>query len=100
MDQLTPPARGDVLATGFGATVSMWLMAYVAMMQPGLVLGEIIFAAMLLCLVVAGFVVGVTRSGDDINLELDNGWVVSMNNVETILDPSLLEPPEDEADEE
>jgi cytochrome c oxidase assembly protein subunit 15 len=52
-----------VLATGFGATVAMWVMAYLAMMRPGLLLGELIFAAMLGCLVVAGFVAGRWTSG-------------------------------------
>jgi flagellar basal-body rod modification protein FlgD len=40
---------------------------------------------------VAGYVVAVSRSADEVNLELDNGWTVSMENVETIIDPSLLE---------
>ena len=46
---------------------------------------------------VAGFVIGVSRAGDDVNLELDNGWVVPMNNVETILDPSVFDQPEEDA---
>lgn len=41
---------------------------------------------------VAGVVVAVLREGDSINLELDNGWVVPLSNVETILDSSLDEP--------
>ena len=40
---------------------------------------------------VAGYVVGVSKEGDNINLELDNNWVVPMNNVETILDPKVFE---------
>ena len=39
---------------------------------------------------VAGFVVSVIRQGDDITLELDNGWHVPITGVETVIDPSLL----------
>lgn len=39
---------------------------------------------------VAGFVVSVIRQGDDITLELDNGWLVPVTNVETVIDPDLL----------
>jgi flagellar basal-body rod modification protein FlgD len=39
---------------------------------------------------VAGWVVAVIREGDSINLELDNGWIVPMSGVETIIDPSLF----------
>lgn len=39
---------------------------------------------------VAGFVVSVIRQGDDITLELDNGWLVPVTGVETVIDPSLL----------
>jgi flagellar basal-body rod modification protein FlgD len=47
---------------------------------------------------VAGFVVSAIRQGDDIALELDNGWFVPINNVETVIDPSLLpEAPESPA---
>jgi flagellar basal-body rod modification protein FlgD len=40
---------------------------------------------------VAGYVVGVSRIGDQVNLELDNNWVVPMSNLEMILDPALVE---------
>ena len=46
---------------------------------------------------VAGFVVSVIRQGDDINLELDNGWIVPISGVETVIDPDLL--PEEPAEE-
>jgi flagellar hook assembly protein FlgD len=39
---------------------------------------------------VAGFVMSVIRQGNDVNLELDNGWIVPISNVETVVDPSLL----------
>jgi hypothetical protein len=39
---------------------------------------------------VAGYVVSVVRQGDDIHLELDNGWFVPFENVETVVDPSIF----------
>jgi flagellar basal-body rod modification protein FlgD len=39
---------------------------------------------------VAGYVVSVIRQGDDVNLELDNGWVVPISGVETVINPDLL----------
>ncbi len=45
----------DVLAIGFGATVVMWAIAYVSLMQPGQVVGELLFGAIVLCAVGAGF---------------------------------------------
>ncbi len=53
---------------------------------------------------VAGYVVSVVRQNDDIAVELDNGWFVNVNNVETIVDPSVIESiaddgPVDEVDE-
>lgn len=47
---------------------------------------------------VAGFVVSVIRQGDDITLELDNGWHVPISGVETVIDPALL-PDADPPDE-
>lgn len=43
---------------------------------------------------VTGFVVSVIRQGDTINLELDTGWWVPIENVETVLDPQIFEEPE------
>ena len=40
---------------------------------------------------VAGYVVSVVRQDDEIYVELDNGWFVRVDNVETIIDPDLLE---------
>jgi flagellar basal-body rod modification protein FlgD len=39
---------------------------------------------------VAGTVVSVARQDDKVSLLLDNGWVVPMENVETIVDPSIF----------
>jgi flagellar basal-body rod modification protein FlgD len=39
---------------------------------------------------VAGIVVSVARENDKVNLELDNGWVVPINNVERVIDPGQL----------
>ncbi len=40
---------------------------------------------------VAGYVVSVIRQGDHVHLELDGGWLVPIDGVETVIDPSLLE---------
>jgi len=43
---------------------------------------------------VAGNVVSVVKQGDKVNLELDNGWIVPINNVETIVNPQQpVQPP-------
>lgn len=39
---------------------------------------------------VAGFVVAVSRERNTVNLELDNGWTVPINNVERLIDPDQL----------
>jgi len=39
---------------------------------------------------VAGFVVSVIRQGSDINIELDNGWIVPISGVETVIDPDQI----------
>lgn len=39
---------------------------------------------------VAGYVVSVVRQDNEIDLELDNGWVVPIDRVETVIDPALL----------
>ena len=49
---------GRTLAVAFGTTVAMWAIAYVSMMQPGLIVGEALFGLILLCIVAGGFVVG------------------------------------------
>ena len=45
---------------------------------------------------VAGFAVSVIRQGSDINIELDNGWIVPISGVETVIDPDQIpEAPEE-----
>lgn len=40
---------------------------------------------------VAGFVLSVIRQGNDVNLELDNGWIVPMEGVEQVINPPELD---------
>ena len=56
---------------------------------------------------VQGFVVTAKREGDDISLELDTGWRVPIENVETIVDPRIFasaqpeeQSPAEESDDE
>jgi flagellar basal-body rod modification protein FlgD len=37
---------------------------------------------------VAGFVISVSKQGENVNLELDNGWTVPMGGVEQVIDPT------------
>jgi cytochrome c oxidase assembly protein subunit 15 len=46
------------LALGFAATATLWALGYLALMQPGQALGEVLFALMLGVLFVAGFIGG------------------------------------------
>ncbi len=39
---------------------------------------------------VAGTVLSVVRQGDSVSLELSSGWMLPMDNVEVIVDPSTL----------
>ena len=48
---------------------------------------------------VAGYVVSVIKEGDSVNMELDTGFVVPFESVETIVDPSIFENLGDSADE-
>ncbi len=50
--------RGLPLAIGFAATVAMWAVAYVAMMRPGQLAGEVLFALMGIILVLAARISG------------------------------------------
>ncbi len=67
-----PNARGRALAVGFGVTVAMWAVAYVSLLQPGLVVGELLFAMELGCLFVGGVIVG--RAA----LPNEEGWAAGM----------------------
>ncbi|MCI0677046.1 MAG: COX15/CtaA family protein [Phycisphaerales bacterium] len=50
--------QGMVLAIGFAVTVAMWAITYIALMSPGLAVGEVLFGLTLGCLVAGGYVVG------------------------------------------
>lgn len=52
--------RGRTLAIGFATAVAMWVVAYIAMMKAGLVMGEVLFGFTLLCLIAGGIVAGRT----------------------------------------
>ena len=47
-----------ILTIGYATTVAMWAVGYVSMMNPGLILGEILFGVMLACLLVGGLAAG------------------------------------------
>ena len=51
-------SRGLVIGLGFATTTLMWALGYLAFMQPGLAVGEIVFAAELLVLGLGGFFAG------------------------------------------
>jgi hypothetical protein len=50
---------------------------------------------------VAGYVVSIIRQGNIVSLELDNGWIVPISGVETIIDPSMfdVDDPQNPADD-
>src|SRR5688572_6565294 len=52
------PAPGRTLAIGFATTVAMWAIAYLAMMKPGLVIGEALFIVTLGCIFLGGAIAG------------------------------------------
>ena len=37
-----------------------------------------------------GLVIGISRNGEQVNLDLDNGYQIPMNQLETVLDPQIL----------
>ncbi|MGI9012754.1 MAG: flagellar hook capping FlgD N-terminal domain-containing protein [Phycisphaerales bacterium] len=39
---------------------------------------------------VDGFVIGVSRAGDKVHLELDNGFRISMDQLESVIDPAII----------
>lgn len=57
--RVSPLARS--LALGFAGAVAMWAVAYVALMRPGAIVGEALFALTLACVFIAGFVSGRER---------------------------------------
>jgi len=52
-----------VLAIALASTIVMWVIAYIALMQPGRLMGEFLFGAMLSCLACGGFVGGQYAGG-------------------------------------
>ena len=48
--------RSQTLALGFATTAAQWALAYVAMIGPGQLIGDALFALTLACPVVAGFI--------------------------------------------
>ena len=54
---------GRTLAIGLAMTTAMWVFAFIAFMQVGLALGEVLFALTLLVLVIGGGVIGFTGGG-------------------------------------
>ncbi len=56
---LSPSSRRSLtLGFGFATATVMWALGYVAFMQPGLVIGEIVFALELLVVAAGGFMAG------------------------------------------
>ena len=53
--------RPMTLALGFAAAVAMWAAGYVAMMAPGLLVGEVLFAICILCVPAVAFIAGRRR---------------------------------------
>jgi len=58
-------ARGRTLAVGFGTAVAMWAAGYVAMMKPGLFLGELLFCVTLGMVVFGGIIAGRNHRPDE-----------------------------------
>ena len=50
--------RGLPLALAFATSLAMWAIGYVAMMRPGLIAGEMLFAGMFVALIFGGFIAG------------------------------------------
>ena len=55
-----PQRVARVLTFGFGATTVMWMLCYVAMLQPGQIIGEALFVMVILALLLAGVLAGST----------------------------------------
>ena len=51
-------SRGLLVGLGFATTTMMWALGYLAFSQPGMILGELVFAAELLVLAIGGFFAG------------------------------------------
>lgn len=62
-DGHTPRQPWSVLAFGLCTTIAMWAVAYVALMQPGVLVGEALFGSMLACVFGGGFLAGRATGG-------------------------------------
>ena len=51
-----------ILSFGFGATTVMWMLCYVAMLQPGQLVGEALFVMVMLALLATGALAGTTTN--------------------------------------
>lgn len=49
------PVRGAVLACGFGGVLAIWALGYLALLQPGFLLGEVIAILMAIALIGCGY---------------------------------------------
>ncbi len=49
---------------------------------------------------VSGYVVSVSRQGDSVMLELDNGWTLPIDRVESIVDPAMFADPNGSSSQE
>lgn len=63
-----------ILTFGFGATTVMWMLCYLAMLQPGQVVGEALFVMVVLALLAAGVLIGST-SETPVGGAWRGGWV-------------------------
>lgn len=75
--------RGRILALGFGMTAAMWAIAYFSLMGPGLVIGEVLFGLILLCLLGGGVIAGrySDSSGDGVRTGLFAGLTSALLNL-------------------
>jgi cytochrome c oxidase assembly protein subunit 15 len=72
------------LALGFAGAVAMWAVAYLALMTPGLVIGEVLFAIILACALASGFVAGRHRHAGE------RGWAAGAKAALVIATINLL----------
>ena len=77
---LTPAERRSlVLGFGFATTTVMWALGYLAFMNPGFILGEIVFGLELLVIAIGGFAAG--RTLGTISAGLWTGVISAMVNL-------------------
>ena len=74
-----------ILSLGLAATVAIWALGYIALMQPGLLLGEVIFILMLGCLVAAGIVLGRSTARGALASAIDGALVGIVSAIYNLL---------------